>query len=80
MIDDGQWNPIRSTQQRMLLDMWLDGTPTPLVLEIGASRAVHRTQLHPAHAAARQPLIRINLHGPTHNPNDIELALGLKMR
>ena len=23
MIDDGQWNPIRSTQQRMLLDMWV---------------------------------------------------------
>ena len=80
MIDDGQWNPIRSTQQRMLLDMWLDSTPTPLVLEIGASRAVATVRNFTRRMQRRgSPLIRINLHeADIHNPNDIELALGAK--
>jgi NAD-dependent SIR2 family protein deacetylase len=60
--------------------MWLDSTPTPLVLEIGASRAVATVRNFTRRMQRRgSPLIRINLHeADIHNPNDIELALGAK--
>ena len=80
MFDDWQWNPTRSHQQRALLDLWLDSAQAPLVLEIGAGRAVPTVRHFSQRMRQRgSRLIRINLHEANiHNPNDIELALGAK--
>ena len=81
MFDDWHWNETRSQQQRMLLDMWLDGSAqAPLVIEIGAGRAVPTVRNFTRRMQLRgSRLIRINLHEANiHNPGDIELALGAK--
>lgn len=80
MFDDWRWNDTRSAQQRMLLDMWLDSAPAPLVIEIGAGRAVPTVRNFTRRMQQRGcPLIRINLHEANiHNPGDIELALGAR--
>ena len=70
----------RTQQQRMLLDMWLDSTPAPLVIEIGAGRAVPTVRNFTRRMQLRgSALVRINLYEANiHNPKDIELALGAK--
>ena len=80
MTDDWRWNETRSAQQRMLLDMWLDSVQAPLVLEIGAGRAVPTVRNFTRRMQLRgSRLIRINLHEANiHNPGDIELALGAR--
>ena len=80
MFDDWHWNHTRTQQQRMLLDMWLDSTPAPLVIEIGAGRAVPTVRNFTRRMQLRgSALVRINLYEANiHNPKDIELALGAK--
>ena len=80
MFDDWHWNEKRSAQQRMLLDMWLDSAHAPLVIEIGAGRALPTVRNFTRRMQQRgSRLIRINLHEANiHNPGDIELALGAK--
>ena len=82
MFDDGDWNSLRSDTQRMLLDRWLTSSQTPLVIEIGAGRAI-ATVRHFSQQMQRRgsQLIRINLHESdidNPNPNAIEIALGAK--
>ena len=80
------WLGIRIARRANLIDMpgaaphKKHSTPTPLVLEIGASRAVATVRNFTRRMQRRgSPLIRINLHeADIHNPNDIELALGAK--
>lgn len=80
MFDDWHWNHTRSTQQRMLLDRWLDSAPAPLVLEIGAGRAIATVRHFSQRMQQRgSKLVRINLHeADIHNPDGIEIALGAK--
>lgn len=80
MFEDWHWNPTRSQQQRTLLDRWLDSAQAPLVLEIGAGRAVPTVRNFTQRMQQRgSRLIRINLHEANiHNPGDIELALGAR--
>jgi len=81
MFDDWQWNHTRSQQQRMLLDMWLDrARAAPLVIEIGAGRAIATVRNFSQRMKQRgSQLIRINLHeANVHNPHDIEIALGAR--
>ena len=80
MFDDWHWNPIRSQQQRMLLDLWLDSAPAPLVIELGAGRAVPTVRNFTRRMQQRgSALVRINLREANiHNPDAIELALGAK--
>ena len=80
MFDDWHWNHTRSQQQRMLLDLWLDSAPAPLVIEIGAGRAVPTVRHFTRRLQQRgSPLVRINLHDANiHNPDAIELALGAR--
>ena len=80
MFDDWHWNHTRTQQQRMLLDMWLDSTPAPLVIEIGAGRAVPTVRNFTRRMQLRgSALVRINLYEANiHNPKDIELALRAK--
>ncbi|MGE4329661.1 Sir2 family NAD-dependent protein deacetylase [Diaphorobacter sp.] len=80
MFDDWQWNDARSQQQRMLLDMWLDSAQAPVVIEIGAGRAVATVRRFSQRMQQRgSPLIRINLHEANiHNPHAIEISLGAK--
>ena len=80
MFDDWQWNHTRTQQQRMLMDIWLDSAQAPLVIEIGAGRAVPTVRNFSQRMQQRgSKLIRINLHeANVHNPHDIELALGAK--
>ena len=80
MFDDWHWNPTRSQQQRMLLDLWLDSASAPLIIEIGAGRAVPTVRNFTRRMQLRgSPLVRINLHDANiHNPDAIELALGAR--
>jgi NAD-dependent SIR2 family protein deacetylase len=80
MFDDWHWSDTRSTQQRMLLDTWLDSAPAPLVIEIGAGRAVPTVRNFTRRMQQRgSPLLRINLREANiHNPDAIELALGAR--
>ena len=80
MFDDWHWNPHRSDAQRMLLDRWLDSAEAPLVIEIGAGRALATVRHFTQHMQQRgSKLIRINLHESNiHNPDAIELALGAR--
>ena len=80
MFDDWHWNHTRSTRQRMLLDRWLDSTPAPLVLEIGAGRAIATVRHFSQRMQQRgSKLVRINLHEVNiYNPDGIEIALGAK--
>ena len=80
MFDDWHWNEKRSQQQRILLDMWLDSAQAPLVIEIGAGRAVPTVRNFTRRMQQRgSRLIRINLHEANiHDPGNIELALGAK--
>ena len=80
MFDDWHWNHTRTQQQRMLLDMWLNSTPAPLVIEIGAGRAVPTVRNFTRRMQLRgSALVRINLYEANiHNPKDIELALRAK--
>lgn len=81
MFNDWHWNSERSDRQRALLDRWLDSVQTPpLVVEIGAGRAVPTVRHFSQRMQQRgSPLIRINLHEANiHNPNAIELALDAK--
>jgi len=78
MFDDWHWNHTRSARQRMLLDTWLDSAPAPLVIEIGAGRAIATVRHFTRRMQQRgSRLIRINpREANIHNPDDIELALG----
>lgn len=80
MFDDWHWNHTRSARQRMLLDTWLDSAPAPLVIEIGAGRAVPTVRNFTRRMQQRgSPLVRINLRDANiHNPDAIELALGAR--
>ena len=80
MFDDWHWNHTRSAQQRMLLDMWLDSAHAPLVVEIGAGRAIATVRQFSQRMQQRgSKLIRINLdEANIHNPKAIEIALGAK--
>lgn len=80
MFDDWRWNQTRCEQQQMLLDRWLDSATAPVVVEIGAGRAVPTVRNFTKRMQQRgSPLIRINLHEANiHNPNVIELALGAR--
>ena len=80
MFDDAHWNSIRSDTQRMLLDKWLDSSQTPLVIEIGAGRAIATVRHFSRRMQQRgSKLVRINLHESNiHNPDAIEIALGAK--
>lgn len=80
MFDDWQWNPQRSAAQRERLDRWLDQVAAPLVIEIGAGRAVSTVRQFSQRMRQRgSRLIRINLHEANiHNPQDIELVLGAR--
>ena len=80
MFDDRHWNDTRSQQQRMLLDMWLDSTTAPLVIEIGAGRAVPTVRNFTRRMQQRgSALVRINLREASiHNPDAIEIALGAR--
>ncbi|MDP2771335.1 MAG: Sir2 family NAD-dependent protein deacetylase [Giesbergeria sp.] len=80
MFDDWHWNQARSDRQRALLDRWLDKTPAPLVLEIGARCAIASLRHFTKRMQQRgSPLIRITLHEANiHNPDDIEITLGAK--
>ena len=80
MFDDWHWNDTCSQQQRVLVDRWLDSAQAPLVIEIGAGRAVPTVRNFTRRMQQRgSRLIRINLHEANiHNPGDIELALGAK--
>lgn len=79
MFGDRQWNERRSEAQRERLDAWLDAQPQPpLVLEIGAGRAI-ATVRHFSEHLQRQgsPLIRISPQEVNvSNPNAVEIALG----
>lgn len=80
MFEDWHWNHERSDQQRALLDRWLDQSPAPLVLEIGASNAIATVRHFTRRLQQRgSKLIRINPHEANiHNPQAIELALGAR--
>ena len=80
MFDDWHWNHTRSEQQRMLLDMWLDSAEAPLVIEIGAGRAVPTVRNFTRRMQQRgSALVRINLHEANiHHPGAMEIALGAK--
>ncbi len=80
MFDDWHWNGNRSHTQRALLDRWLDSAQAPLVVEIGAGRAIATVRHFSQRMQQRgSRLIRINLHEANiHNPDAIELALGAK--
>lgn len=79
MFNDWSWNNSRSDLQMQRLDLWLDGVSAPpLVLEIGAGRAVATVRHFSQRMKQRgSRLIRINLHEANiHNPQDIEIPLG----
>ena len=80
MFDDWQWNHTRTQQQRMLMDIWLDSAQAPLVIEIGAGRAVPTVRNFSQRMQQRgSRLIRINPDDAhIHNPYGIEIALGAK--
>ena len=81
MFDDWHWNHTRSQQQRERLDRWLDSAQaSPLVIEIGAGRAIATVRHFSQRMQQRRSkLIRINLHeANVYNPHDIELALGAR--
>lgn len=80
MFDDWHWNDARSQSQRMLLERWLDSAGAPLVIEIGAGRAVPTVRHFTRRMQQRgSQLIRINLHEANiHNLDAIELALGAR--
>ena len=80
MFDDWHWNPRHSAAQRDRLDEWLDHVHNPLVIEIGAGRAVATVRHFSQRMQKRSGrLIRINLHEANiHNPGAIELALGAR--
>ena len=81
MFGDGHWNSARSDRQQTKLGRWLaSATQPPLVIEIGAGRAI-ATVRHFSERMKRRgsKLIRINLHeSDIDNPEDIEIALGAK--
>ena len=78
----GNGTPSAAPSKRMLLDMWFDSTPTRWCWRSAPAVAVATVRNFTRRMQRRgSPLIRINLHeADIHNPNDIELALGLKMR
>ncbi len=78
MFDDWHWNSERSAAQRDRLDRWLDRVQAPLVIEIGAGRAVATVRHFSQRMQQRgSKLIRINLHeANVHNPEAVELGLG----
>lgn len=80
MFGDAHWNSARSDTQRMLLDQWLDSAQAPLVIEIGAGRAIATVRHFSRRMQQRgSKLVRINLHeSNVHNPDAIEIALGAK--
>ena len=80
MFDDWHWNPERSTAQRERLDQWLDRVPAPLVIEIGAGRAVATVRHFSQRLQQRgSRLIRINLHeADGSNPQTIAIAMGAR--
>ena len=80
MFDDWHWNPDRSQAQRDRLDRWLDRSQAPLVIEIGAGRAVATVRHFSQRMQQRgSRLIRINLdEANIHNPDALEMALGAK--
>ena len=79
MFGDWNWNERRSQAQHERLDAWLEQLPQPpLVLEIGAGRAI-ATVRHFSERLQRQgsPLLRINPQEVNvHNPKAVEIALG----
>ena len=81
MFGDGGWNSRRSDAQQTRLAQWLSSAPTPpLVIEIGAGRAI-ATVRHFSRQMQRRgsKLLRINLHESNiDNPDAIEIALGAK--
>ena len=81
MFDDWQWNHTHSEAQRARLDAWLDNLPQPpLVLEIGAGRAIATVRHFSEHLQrGGSPLIRINPQEVNvNNPKAVEIALGAK--
>ena len=66
--------------QDLLLDKWLDSSQAPLVIEIGAGRAIATVRHFSRRMQQRgSKLVRINLHESNiHNPDAIEIALGAK--
>ena len=77
---DWHWNPERSAAQRERLDQWLDRVPAPLVIEIGAGRAVATVRHFSQRLQQRgSRLIRINLHeADGSNPQTIAIAMGAR--
>lgn len=81
MFDDWRWNPDRSQAQRDRLDRWLDRSQAPLVIEIGAGRAVATVRHFRLQRMQQRGsrLIRINRdEANIHNPDALEMALGAK--
>ena len=80
MFGDWYWNARRSEAQRERLDDWLDRTPPPLVIEIGAGRAIATVRHFTQRLKQRgSRVIRINLHEANiGNTVDIEIALGAR--
>ena len=71
---------LRDAPVHLLTATWLDSTPAPLVIEIGAGRAVPTVRNFTRRMQLRgSALVRINLYEANiHNPKDIELALRAK--
>lgn len=81
MFDDAHWNSIRSDTQQAMLSQWLSSAcAPPLVIEIGAGRAIATVRHFSQQMQQRgSKLIRINLYESNiDNPDAIEIALGAK--
>ena len=80
LFNDWHWNDLWTERQQMLLDAWLDSTPPPLVIEIGAGSAIATVRHFSQRMQQRgSKLIRINPDDAhVSNPQAIALALGAR--
>ncbi|QIL44463.1 NAD-dependent deacetylase [Acidovorax sp. HDW3] len=80
LFNDGHWNDLWTERQHMLLDAWLGSTPPPLVIEIGAGRAIATVRHFSQRMQQRgSRLIRINPDDArVNNAHAIELSLGAR--
>lgn len=80
LFNDFSWNDLLAERQQMQLDAWLEKSPTPLVLEIGAGSAITTVRNFTQRMQqSGSKLIRINPYDiHIHNRQAIEIAQGAK--
>lgn len=76
MFNDWNWVDTRSEQQRQRLDLWLGKVKNPVVIELGAGKAVPTVRYFGEHL--KVAFIRINLHEAelSNASNHVSLPVG----